>query len=306
MKKIISLTVCLLFVITAGAQNLFVGTYNVRNLNKSDIKNGNGWTTRRDAICDMMNFEHPDMFGTQEALYSQLNDMRDRMKGYDYIGAARDDGKQAGEYSAIFYRKDKFKLLDSGNFWLNETPNVPKLGWDAACIRICTWGKFKDKETKLTFYYFNLHMDHIGIVARRESAKLVISKIKEITGLKCPYILSGDFNVDQTNEIFKIFSDSGILRDSYTYAEQRFAENGTFNDFYPDRKTEGRIDHVFVSPKFEIKNYGILTNAYWTENTNTVAQQTNSGTTDENVNKFTKRTPSDHYPVLVKLYYKKK
>jgi endonuclease/exonuclease/phosphatase family metal-dependent hydrolase len=306
MKRTFFLTVCLLFVILAGAQKLFVGTYNVRNLNKGDIKNGNGWAVRRGALCDMINFEHPDIFGTQEALNQQLNDMRDLLDGYDYIGVGREDGKTGGEYSAVFYRKDKFKLLDSGTFWLNETPDVPKLGWDAACKRVCTWGKFKDTKSKLTFYFFNLHMDHIGIVARRESAKLVISKIKEITGLKNPFILTGDFNVDQNSEVFKIFSASGIMKDSYTYAKHRFAENGTFNDFNADVKTDSRIDHIFVSPKFEIMNYGILTNAYWAENPDATATQPADAPAEVKVKKFTKRTPSDHYPVFAKIIYDKK
>ena len=114
-----------------------------------------------------MNFESPDIFGAQEVLYAQLGDLLGALDGYDYIGVGRDNGKTKGEYAAIFYKKDRMKLLDKGNFWLNETPNKPKLGWDAACIRICSWGEFEQAETGFRFYYFNLHMDHVGVVARR-------------------------------------------------------------------------------------------------------------------------------------------
>ena len=191
----------------------------------------------------------------------------------------RDDGKEAGEYAAIFYKNDRVKLLDSGNFWLNETPDVPKLGWDAACIRICTWGKFKDLRTKKKFYFFNLHMDHVGVVARREAAKLVVSRIKEMAQ-DAPVVLTGDFNVDQTDEIYGIFTHSGILKDSYENARIRFAENGTFNSFKVETKTDSRIDHVFVSPSFKVEAYGLRTDSYWAKG---------------------RRNLSDHYPVFVKL-----
>ena len=213
MKRIILSTIALLFAVVMSAQNLYVGSYNVRNRNGGDEKNGNVWATRCKVMCDMINFEAPDVFGTQEVLVGQLRDMRAALDNYDFIGVGRDDGKEAGEYAAIFYKKDNLKLLHNGNFWLNETPDTPKLGWDAVCIRICTWGEFEQKATGLRFFHFNLHMDHVGIVARREAAKLIVAKIREIAK-GAPVVVTGDFNVDQNNEIFKIFTSSGILKDS--------------------------------------------------------------------------------------------
>ena len=204
-KRLISTAMALLVAAALSAQSLYVGTYNIRNRNKGDEENGNVWATRCKVLCNQVNFEAPDAFGTQEVLVQQLRDMRAALDNYDYIGVGRDDGKEAGEYSAIFYKKDHLKLLDHGNFWLNETPDTPKLGWDAACIRICTWGKFKQLKSGFKFYYFNLHMDHVGIVARREAAKLIVSKIREIAK-GAPVVVTGDFNVDQNNEIFKIFT----------------------------------------------------------------------------------------------------
>lgn len=279
MKRILLVAILMVCAVVVSAQDLYVGTYNIRYKNKDDSIKGNVWTKRCQVMCDQINFESPDVLGMQEVLVGQLHDFQRLLDNYSSIGVGRDDGKEAGEYAAIFYKNDRVKLLDSGNFWLNETPDVPKLGWDAACIRICTWGKFKDLRTKNKFYFFNLHMDHVGVVARREAAKLVVSRIKEMAQ-DAPVVLTGDFNVDQTDEIYGIFTHSGILKDSYENARIRFAENGTFNSFKVETKTDSRIDHVFVSPSFKVEAYGLRTDSYWAKG---------------------RRNLSDHYPVFVKL-----
>ena len=269
MRKLLFLAIFAITMLTATAQEMLVGSYNIRYKNRSDSLNGNVWTKRCQVICDQVNFMNPLIFGTQEVLNNQLNDLLNGLDGYDYIGVGRDDGDKAGEYEAIFYKKDKLKLLDNGNFWLSETPEKPGLGWDAACIRICTWGKFqvdaKKKKDRKVFYFFNLHMDHVGVVARREAAKLIVERIKTIAQ-GAPVIVTGDFNVDQTNEIYTIFTNSGQLKDSYDAARIRFAENGTFNAFKTEYFTTSRIDHVFVSPATKVEAYGVLTNSYWVKN----------------------------------------
>ena len=208
----------------ATAQELTVGTYNIRNRNDGDSIRGEIWTRRCRVMCDMLNWESPDVFGTQEVLHRQLLDMLQNLDGYGYIGVARDDGKQDGEYSAIFYKQDRVRLLDSGNFWLNETPDRPALGWDAACIRICTWGRFLDLRSNKEFLFLNLHMDHVGKVARREAAKLVSQRIQQMAEGKRLTVLTGDFNVDQHDEVFTIFTRSGLLKDCYEATRLRFAE----------------------------------------------------------------------------------
>ena len=215
-----AMALALLFSVQIGAQELYVGSYNIRYKNGDDAANGNSWEQRCPVLCDQVNFEHPDVFGAQEVLESQLKDMLLRLDGYDYIGVGRDDGKTKGEYAAIFYDKQKLRLVDSGHFWLSETPDKPSLGWDAACIRICTWGLFsvnvnanlnenengrstsgrllpkgRKNEKSLQFYFFNLHMDHVGVVARREAAKLVVERIRQMAGDSVPVVLTGDFNV---------------------------------------------------------------------------------------------------------------
>lgn len=302
MKKRLLTGSALLFlsVLVASAQML-VGSYNIRYKNAQDSLRGDLWTKRCQVICDQVNFMSPDIFGAQEVLYPQLQDMLRGLDGYDYIGVGRDDGKQAGEYAAIFYKKNRVRLLSQGNFWLSETPERPGLGWDAACIRICTWGKFKNLRTKKKFYYFNLHMDHVGIQARREAAKLVVARIKEIAK-GAPVVLTGDFNVDQYDEIYRIFTDSGVLKDSYVSARLRFAENGTFNSFKSDLFTKSRIDHIFVSPQTRVEAYGVLTNSYWVPDTMTAPSQKASDAPQEiSFQRYQRRLPSDHYPVFVRL-----
>ena len=278
------------------AQEMLVGTYNIRMKNDGDSLKGDCWGKRCQVICDQVNFMSPAIFGTQEVLHVQLQDLLHGLHNYDYIGVARDDGKTKGEYAAIFYDKSRIRLLDHGNFWLNETPD--------RCIRICTWGKFKDLRSGKKFYFFNLHMDHVGRVARREAARLVVSKIREIAE-KRPVVLTGDFNVDQTDEIYRIFSESGILSDSYTMADIRFAENGTFNAFKPQLKTTSRIDHIFVSPSMKVDAYGVLTDSYWTPDPDSENTQKASDAPQEiSFSTYTRRNPSDHYPVMVRIKWR--
>ena len=317
MKKLLFFALIIVASFQLSAQQMLVGSYNIRYKNANDSVKGEVWSKRCQVICDQLNFMSPDIFGTQEVLWSQLQDMKKALDGYDYIGIGRDDGKRGGEHEAIFYKKDKLQLLDHGDFWLNETPDKPALGWDAACIRICTWGKFSmmvpewgqrrglfnrgPKYKEKVFYYFNLHMDHVGVVARREAAKLVVNRIREIAQ-GAPVILTGDFNVDQNDEIYTIFTKSGLLKDSYDAARIRFAENGTFNAFKTNYFTTSRIDHVFVSPTTQVEAYGVFTNSYWTPDDdldNTI--KASDAPQQISFDTYIRHNPSDHYPVFVKL-----
>lgn len=305
MKRICLLSVFITIAVLQLSAQMLVGTYNIRNKNNSDSLNGNGWSKRCQVICDQLNFMSPDIFGAQEVLHGQLMDMLSRLDGYDYIGVGRDDGKTGGEYEPIFYKTDRLRLLDHGDFWLSETPDRPGLGWDAACVRICTWGKFAGQTATddEAFYFFNLHMDHVGVVARREAAKLIVRKISEIAS-GAPVIVTGDFNVDQKNEIYNTFTDSGLLKDSFLASRKRFAENGTFNSFDTELYSDSRIDHVFVSPATEVQVYGILTDGYWAPNGESTEQLKGHDAPQEiSFSKYSRRQPSDHYPVFVRLAF---
>jgi endonuclease/exonuclease/phosphatase family metal-dependent hydrolase len=265
----------------ASAQKLNIATYNLRYENKSDSLNGNGWGDRLPNITNLIRYHDFDIFGTQEVFYSQLTGMLAAMPEYNYIGVGRTDGDKSGECSPIFYKKDKFRLIKTGNFWLSQTDSIPGKGWDAALPRICTWGRFQIIENGKYFWFFNLHMDHVGKVARLEGTKLVLEKIKAMT-IGEPVILTGDFNYDQKAEGYEIISNSGLLKDAYETAELRYAPNGTFNNFNPQYKSESRIDHIFTTKEIRVVKYGVLTDMYWSKADSSIQMV---------------RIPSDHYPV---------
>ena len=275
-----------------------VGSFNIRYENRGDSLRGNGWGQRAPVIAQLIRFHDFEIFGTQEGKINALTQLKGLLPEYDYIGLGRDDGIHKGEHAAIFYKAERFDLLDHGDFWLSETPDVPSVGWDAALNRICTWGHFKVKDTKQDFYYFSLHMDHIGVKARMESAKLVVSKIKEICKGK-PVILVGDFNVDQTNPIYNTFTESGILDDSYEICEIRYALDGTANGFDPNSFTKSRIDHVFVTPGTRVIRYGVLTDTYRTMTPEAQKYENGNFPKEISFQAYQARTPSDHFPVKV-------
>lgn len=306
MRKISLLILFVAFGLSLShAQTLTVASYNIRNANQSDSINGNGWHQRCPVITQLVSFYDFDIWGAQEVLNRQLNDLLAGLPQYTSVGVGRDDGKTKGEYAPIFYKKDKITLLKSGDFWLSEQTDHPNKGWDAALPRICSWGYFKDKKSGLKFWFFNLHMDHVGVVARSESSKLVLKKIQEMCG-KEPVILTGDFNVDQTHEGYDILTASPLLTDSYERATVRYALNGTFNSFDPNLMTDSRIDHMFVSPAFDVLKYGVLTDTYRGKTNNTASIKGKDAPQEISFQQYEARTPSDHFPIMAVLKYDKK
>jgi len=292
----------LAFVLSTNAQDLIIGSYNIRYDSREDRQQGNGWERRCPILAQQILFNDFDFLGAQEVVHNQLEDLLKRMPRYAYIGVGRDDGETKGEYSPIFYKKDRFKLLKSGHFWLSEQTDFPNKGWDAALPRICTFGQFRDLTKKKTLWVFNLHFDHIGVEARKQSALLVMAKIKEMCS-KEAVILMGDFNVDQTNESYKLFAESKLLYDTYETAQVRYALNGTFNSFRNDRATSSRIDHIFVTDKFKVDRYGVLTDTY-----RTPAGDDTLGVEDFPKGSYnvtaTARMISDHFPIKATLFYR--
>ena len=287
-----------------SAQELYLGEFNIRNDNAKDAAAGNGWAVRCPVVCDILKVESFDIFGTQEVLHNQLGDMLAALPDYDYIGVGRNDGKTSGEYAAIFYKSDRIKCLSSGHFWLSETPEVVgSVGWDAKYTRICTWGQFKDRRTGKKFWMFNLHMDHRGVEARKQSALLVMDRIQKMCG-KQPYILLGDFNVDQFNPIYPMMMESGMFVDCHDAAAVRFAPTGSMNYFKTDFKTDSRIDHVLVSDDFYVHDYTVLTYSYWSEEKPSAEALEAIKAGEEGVVVHKQRLPSDHYPIGIHLSFK--
>lgn len=277
MKKLI-IFVSLLFLAMAygkaeDKEVLKIATFNLRMDTPSDGENA--WFHRKDMVNDLIRFYGFDLFGTQEGFTHQLNDIL-RLSDYRFIGVGRDDGKDAGEHCAIFYRSDRFKVLDQGDFWLSEHPEKPGRGWDGTCCnRICTWGKFEDLKNHKQFYFFNVHYEYEGDVARRESSNLMISRIKSIAGNQ-PVFLTGDFNAFPTEEPIRILNDSGFLNDSYKITKEApFGPVCTYHGYDSTIKTEERLDYIWVTDSIQIDKYGVLTNTLYGH------------------------TPSDYFPVMV-------
>lgn len=302
--KLLLVTFCVVSLVNIGhSQTLRVGSFNLRYDNPADSLNN--WEYRKNAIAEFIQFQDFQILGTQEGLQHQLDQLQKMLPTFAYIGVGREDGEHAGEHSAIFYKKDRFQLLDKGDFWLSQDPSKPNKGWDAVLPRICSWGEFKDKKTGLKFYFFNTHFDHVGTVARRESAKLILKKIKEIAGKK-PVLLSGDFNVDQNSASYKILNGSELLTDSYDLADLTYGADGSFNGFNINNHTDSRIDHIFVTDDFNVGKHGILTDTYHTEQED-LDKIKNSGNYPKEISLYQNeaRLLSDHYPLLVVLTAKK-
>ncbi len=261
---------------TFAQENLNIATYNIRYANPGD--KGNLWQDRSPHLINLIRFHKIDLFGTQEGLVTQLKDIQQALD-FPYIGVGRDQGDDKGEFSAIFYNPEKFQLLEKGDFWLSETPEKPSKGWDASLNRICSWGKFKSDEE--TFYVFNIHFDHIGQKAREESSKLIVKKMGELNSEKLPTVLMGDFNVTDDNPAYAEIVESGWMKDSKLESQSPpYGPEGTFTSFDWDFMPDKRIDYIFVSPEFQVKRYGVLSDHYG------------------------KKYPSDHFPVMVELKVK--
>ena len=277
MKRLF-LFIILIFPIGLFAQQMNIVTFNIRYNNPGD--GINAWPNRIEMVTGLLRFQEADIFGLQEALIGQVEDIQKKLPEYEWFGVGRDDGEKGGEFSPIFFRKSKFILIDHGTFWLSETPDKPSKGWDAALNRIVCWGKFQSKVTGKKFFVFNTHFDHIGVEARKNSALLIRDKIREITQDKgFPVILTGDFNLTPDSDpiamIKKYLSDSREVT-----VEPPYGPVGTFNEFKPGTEGNNRIDYIFVNGNIKVLKYAVL--SYEIEN----------------------RSPSDHLPVFVKVQLK--
>lgn len=300
-RKFFAWLIIIVCALTVSAQEavINVASYNIRQYNKQDSINGNGWQVRCPILAQLIRFHEFDVFGTQEGFKHQLEDLKAALPGYDYTGVGREDGADAGEHSAIFYRTDLFTLVDHGDFWLSETPEKPSIGWDAVLPRICSWARLRHNPKGKEFLFFNLHMDHIGKQARVESALLVQQKMNEF-GSELPTFLTGDFNVDQTHQSYTALTTSGKLKDSYCTAKLVYALNGTFNDYSTNDYSTSRIDHIFVSPNVKVDKYGVLTDTYRTPVDGAEARQPGSAPEEISLIPHVARTPSDHFPVMIR------
>lgn len=230
-------------------------SYNVRLGTGDD--GVNKWSNRKAASIRMIEQEKPLVLGLQEALYDQIKYFDAKLTDYERVGVGRDDGKQEGEFMAVYYNKHQCKLLDAGTFWLSETPTKVSRGWDAACHRTLTWLKLEHKASQKVFYVFNTHLDHQGQVARKQSIILIDSLINAVVPEATPVILMGDFNMLATDERLAIvFSNFDESRNCSPITDSR----GTYNAFKPDFKAN-IIDFIF-SKNLECKVHRTLDGDY--------------------------------------------
>lgn len=270
---------CLLLLISLSsvAQSVKVMTYNIRLDVASDGENR--WDSRKDFLAAQVLFNEPDFLGVQEAQHHQMQYLGKALTSYNHIGVGRDDGATGGEYSAIFYNNSRFRLLTQSTFWLSPTPDKVSIGWDAAYKRVCTYGLFEEVKTHKKLWVFNTHFDHVGNVARTESAKLILQKIKELNKDNFPFVLTGDFNLEDSSESIRLILTQ--LNDSKAVANFTFGPSGTFNGFKFQEPVTTRIDYIFV-PKTNVtvKKYAVLSDSKDC------------------------RYPSDHLPVLAELEFR--
>ena len=259
MKRLIYL-LAVAFTACGSATSLSVMTFNMRYDNPEDGQNN--WRFRRERIAGVIKAQEVDVLGTQELLSNQFNDLSGLLTGYQGVGVGRLDGAESGEYCAVFFRKDRFTLLDSGTFWLSETPEVVgSLGWDGACERIATWVVLRDRDGRELFF-IDTHLDHVGQVARDEGVSLLMKRIETLSGGR-PVILTGDFNSEPGSSVVAHVQKDGVLRDAKAIAAQRSGTDWSFSDFGQIPEAERPLlDYIFVSGDIEAVRYEVLPDTF--------------------------------------------
>lgn len=276
MKALFLISLIITSITIRAQDNLTIATYNIRLDLASDAPNN--WDNRKEALASVVLFNEVEILGVQEALHHQMVQLKNLLQDFDYTGVARDDGAEKGEYSAIFYNRNLYKLINSGTFWLSESPEKPSKSWDAALARICTWAILEQKSSGKKLMVLNTHFDHIGKVARTESAKLILKKAAELNTQNLPLVLMGDFNATEVEEPIQLLS--AALKDVSKEAPVKMLATGTFNAFKWNETPTNVIDYIFLNEGFKPLRYGVIS-------------QSND-----------QRYPSDHFPVLVELSWK--
>ncbi len=259
------------------SDSITVMSYNIRFDNPDD--GINAWPHRKDYVAEMMSEKYQaDIVGIQEAQKNQIEDLQHRLPKYSWVGVGRDDGRSEGEFSPIFYKTNRFKLVATNTFWLSETPHLPgSKSWDTAITRVVTWAIFTDLNTEQNFYLVNTHFDHEGEKARIESAKMIVEFISEIDR-NIPVVFTGDLNVTESSEAYSVLSEDPDLHDARYLSETGHdGPTASFNNWKELRPPESRLDYLFVRDGIRVLSHRIADDRY------------------------EDRFPSDHLPVVSKL-----
>lgn len=263
MKTFSLLVLMIVSVQACIAQDINVMTFNIRLNIASDSLHA--WPYRKDNVLSQINYHKVDILGVQEAVPGQISDLSNALIRYRYVGVGREGGDK-GEYSAIFYNTQRLQLLASSTFWLSRTPGVvASIGWDAALPRIVTWAKFKDVRTGKRFFVFNTHFDHMGKMARKESARLLLRAVDSIAG-KSVAIATGDFNAHPDDEPMQIIMNSsspGKLFDTKGVTEEpHYGPTGTFNAFGPRETSAKPIDYIFFNRGVRVLQHATISQTW--------------------------------------------
>ncbi len=268
-----------IFIVPWEVKPVSVKSENYTRIVTYNIKYAQDWLdtfdSRKEIIKEQLSSYEADIIAVQEANYGWMNNydgLPILLEEYNYVGVGREDGKEEGEYAAIFYLKSKYEVLESNTIWLSQTPNEVSIGWDASTYRIMTYVTLKNKETEEVLTIYNTHLDHIGEVAKEESTNLILEKINNTNN---PYILVGDLNFPTFNKLYDEYTE--LLDDSYNIAKDKM-KYGTINYNYNLNFIHFiRIDYVFMSKdEFEVINYRI-----------------------DPTYKFEDKPVSDHFPIIV-------
>lgn len=255
-------------------EGITVMSLNIRN---SDAKDGtNSWSYRYPATFEMISKLKPDVIGFQEVLPLQKVMLNEFAEGYKSVGVGRDDGKNKGEQTCIFWNKKSVKMLKWGTFWLSETPDEPSGSWDTACQRTATWALMKDRRSGKKFYFVNTHLDHVSALARTEGLKLIVSRIEEMNSDGLPVVLTGDFNVKPQDPCLQVLD--GKMRSARGCAPEPHDNGATWHNW--GRKQNGLIDYIYCSGFSKCASFRRVTE------------------------KFADRPfVSDHYPIVAELVF---
>ncbi len=262
-----------------AANRLQVLSYNIRYNTPADGENA--WPLRKDKVAQLVSDLEPDLCGFQEALIGQVRDLQQRLPDFDWVGVGRNDGEEQGEFTPVFYRRERLELLAARTFWLSEAPEAPgSKSWDAALPRIVTWARFRDRRTETEFYFFNTHFDHRGVEARQQSALLLAERLPALAGA-APFLLAGDFNFDERSRPYRLLTAAeSPFRDArYASRTPHRGPTASFNDWRALRPEESRIDYLFVSKEVQVHAHRILDT------------------------RFDGRFPSDHLPVWAQVEF---
>jgi endonuclease/exonuclease/phosphatase family metal-dependent hydrolase len=263
-----------------GAENSSrIMSFNIRYDNPND--GNHSWAKRRDKVVDVIRFHKVEIIGIQEALYHQVRELEYYFPDFAWYGVGRDDGKEKGEFSCIFYDTTRYSLIEGSTFWLSETPEkIGSIGWDAALPRICTWVKLEDNKTQKSFYIFNCHLDHQGAVSRMKSANLIVKKVTEIAKEE-PVVLMGDFNSYENAAAYQqitYWEEPDRMEDAIKLSiHGHHGPTCTFIGFDVNFDPRHRIDYIFIKNAVRVLHHAII---------------------EDHWNGF---YPSDHLPVLAEI-----